>query len=81
MKVATTTGLLSGLLLAMIGPVGGAAAGTKDTTIFVSNYYDVTAYPSGSSGDVAPIAVTPDMASPSGIATDATGRIYVTNGL
>ncbi len=41
----------------------------------------MTAYPAGSKGDVAPIAVTTDMVSPSGIATDATGRIYVTNGL
>jgi len=80
MKVATTWAVV-GLLLALIGPVGDAAAGTKDTTIFVANQFEVTAYPASSSGDVAPIAVTTDMASPSGIATDATGRIYVTNGL
>src|SRR5260370_36718126 len=80
MKVAATWAVAA-LLLAMIGPVGGAAAGTKDTTIFVANLSNVTAYPAGSKGDVAPIAVTTDMVSPSGIATDATGRIYVTNGL
>src|SRR6202167_5659988 len=78
MKVATTWAVV-GLLLALIGPVGGAVAGTKDTTIFVANQFDVTAYPAGASGDVAPIAVTPDMAAPSGIARDASGRIYVTN--
>lgn len=78
MRVATTWAL-AGLLLAMIGPVGGAAAGTKNTTIFVANDYSVTAYPAGSSGDVAPIAVTTDMVAPSGIARDASGRIYVTN--
>src|ERR1700678_3743842 len=78
MKVATTWAVV-GLLLALIGPVGGAVAGTKDTTIFVANQFDVTAYPAGASGDVAPIAVTPDMAAPTGIARDASGRIYVTN--
>jgi sugar lactone lactonase YvrE len=78
MKVATTWAVV-GLLLALIGPVGGAAAGTKDATIFVANQFDVTAYPAGASGDVAPIAVTPDMAAPTGIARDASGRIYVTN--
>jgi len=80
MKVATTWAVAA-LLLALIGPVGGAAAGTKDTTIFVANRSNVTAYPAASKSDVAPIAVTTDMVSPSGIATDATGRIYVTNGL
>ena len=80
MKVAITWAVAA-LLLGMIGPVGGAAAGTKDTTIFVANLFNVAAYPAASKGDVAPIAVTTDMVSPSGIATDATGRIYVTNGL
>jgi sugar lactone lactonase YvrE len=78
MKVAKGWAV-AGLLLAMIGPAGGAAAGTKDTTIFVANDFDVTAYPAGSSGDVAPIAVTPDMVTPTGIARDASGRIYVAN--
>jgi sugar lactone lactonase YvrE len=80
MKVAITWAVAA-LLLAMIGSVGGAAAGTNGSTIFVANLFNVTAYPAGSNGDVAPIAVTTDMVSPSGIATDATGRIYVTNGL
>ncbi|MGD0120114.1 MAG: beta-propeller fold lactonase family protein, partial [Candidatus Binatus sp.] len=70
---------VAGLLLAAIGPVGGAAAGTNGNTIFIANQFEVTAYPADSNGDVAPIAVTPDMAAPSGIARDASGRIYVTN--
>jgi sugar lactone lactonase YvrE len=57
-----------------------AAAGTSpNTAIFVDNSNYVTAYPIGSKGDVAPIALTTDMISPGGIARDATGRIYVTN--
>jgi len=78
MKIAKAS-VVAALLLAMIGPVRAAAAGTKDTTIFVTNDYDVTAYPIGSSGDVAPTALTTDMAVASGIARDASGRIYVTN--
>jgi sugar lactone lactonase YvrE len=80
MKVAKTSAIVA-LLLAMMGIVSirGAAAGTKQATIFVANNDDVTAYPAGSSGDVAPIAVTTDMSVPNGIARDASGRIYVTN--
>jgi sugar lactone lactonase YvrE len=78
MKVATTWAV-AGLLLAMIGPVGGAAAGTKDATIFVANQFDVTAYPVDSNGDVPPLAVTTDMAAPKRYRRDASGRIYVTN--
>jgi sugar lactone lactonase YvrE len=78
MKVAKAWAV-AGLLLAMIGPVVGAAAGTNGNTIFIANQFEVTAYPADSNGDVAPIAVTPDMAAPSGIARDASGRIYVTN--
>ena len=78
MKV-TRAFAVAALLLAVIGPVRGAAAGTTDATIFVANSYDVTAYPTGSSGDVAPTALTTDMAEPNGIARDAGGRIYVTN--
>ena len=78
MKIAKASAVAA-LLLAMIGPVRGAAAGTIDTTIFVADDYDVTAYPIDASGDVAPIALTTDMALPSGIARDANGRIYVTN--
>src|ERR1700685_3291813 len=70
---------VAGLLLAGIGPVGGAAAGTNGNTIFIANQFEVTAYPADSNGDVAPIAVTPDMATPTGIARDASGRVYVTN--
>jgi hypothetical protein len=67
-----------------ISPIRGAAAGTKSianphTALFVANPYDVTSYPTDSSGNVAPIALTTDMANPSGIARDGLGRIYVTN--
>jgi sugar lactone lactonase YvrE len=62
-----------------IAPTRSAAAGTKHSTIFVSNGDDVTAYPTGSRGDVAPIALTADMAYPDSIARDAGGRIYVAN--
>jgi len=43
---------VAGLLLAMIGPVGGAAAGTNGNTIFIANQFEVTAYPADSNGDV-----------------------------
>lgn len=78
MKIAKAAAVAA-LVLGMIGLIRGAAAGTKNPTIFVANDYDVTAYPVGSKGDVAPIALTTDMAAPSGIARDASGRIYVTN--
>ncbi len=70
---------VAALLLAMIGPVRVAKAGANHNTIFVANGYDVTAYPAGSRGDVAPIALSTDMYDPNGIATDASGRIYVAN--
>ena len=70
---------VAALLLAMIGPVRVAKAGANHNTIFVANGYDVTAYPTGSRGDVAPIALSTDMYDPNGIATDASGRIYVAN--
>jgi sugar lactone lactonase YvrE len=78
MRVVTAAALAA-LLVGVIGTLRSAAAATKDPTIFVANDYDVTAYPVGSHGDVSPIAVTTDMASPNGIARDASGRIYVTN--
>ena len=75
---------MAAILLAAVVCVAGASAETAArktprTAIFVANDYDVTAYPVGSHGDVSPIAVTTDMANPSGIARDASGRIYVTN--
>src|SRR5260370_26480354 len=77
---------LAALIFGVIGisSVRCAAAGTESianpqTAICVSNPYDVTAYPTGSSGDVAAIALTTDMANPSGIARDGVGRIYVAN--
>ena len=72
---AFATLLLGASALALIGV---AAAGTNPT-IFVASFHDVTAFPIASRGDVAPIALTTDMASPSGIARDASGRIYITN--
>jgi sugar lactone lactonase YvrE len=70
---------VAALLLAMIGPGRVAAAGTKRPTIFVANGSEVTAYPTSSRGDVSPIALSTDMYYPNGIATDASGRIYVAN--
>lgn len=69
------------ILLSVFGgrSVLNAAGGAKATAIFVANGYDVTAYPVGSKGDVPPIAVTTDIASPDGIARDSSGRIYVAN--
>jgi sugar lactone lactonase YvrE len=78
MRVAKSWAVAA-LLLVTIGPIRGAAAGTKDTAIFVANQFDVTAYPAHSNGDVAPIALTTDMATPTSFARDAGGRIYVTN--
>lgn len=77
MKIAKR-GAIGVLLLIMIAPIRGAAAGSKEA-IFIANDYDVTAYPAHSHGDVAPIALTTDMVAPSGIARDSSGRIYVTN--
>ncbi len=70
---------VAALLVGVIGIAVGAAAATKYPAIFIANRYDVTAYPTGIAVDVAPIALTTDMADPSGIARDASGRIYVTN--
>jgi len=78
MNVAKTWAVAA-LMSGVIGIAVNAAAGPNHPTIFVANSYDVTAYPTGSSGDVAPIGVTTDMADPEGIARDASGRIYVTN--
>src|SRR5208282_1582489 len=58
---------------------GAIPSAHPDETIFVTNGYDVTAYPTSSRGDVAPIALTTDMADPNGIALDASGRIYAAN--
>ncbi len=78
MNVAKTWAVVA-LMSGVIGIAASAAAGTKYPAIFVANEYAVTAYPTGIAGDVAPIALTTDMADPSGIARDASGRIYVTN--
>jgi sugar lactone lactonase YvrE len=72
---------IAAILLGVFGgrSVRNATAGTKHPTIFVSNSDNVTAYPAGGRGNIAPIALTADMASPHGIARDTAGRIYVAN--
>jgi hemin uptake protein HemP len=75
---------LAAILLGVIGSVRHAVAGTAPPTasnsaIFVANSFNVTAYPIASSGDVAPIALMTDMAGPSGLARDTSGRTYVAN--
>jgi hypothetical protein len=55
-----------------------ARAGTGPD-IFVDNFDYVTAYPIGSSGNLAPLALTADLTYPSSIARDGQGRIYLTN--
>jgi 6-phosphogluconolactonase (cycloisomerase 2 family) len=79
-RKAASSAALAALLLGIsaLALIRVAAAGTKPT-IFVASFHDVTAFPLASRGNVAPIALTTDMASPSGIARDASGRIYVTN--
>jgi sugar lactone lactonase YvrE len=57
---------------------GSIPSTTPSSAIFVANYFDVTAY-AGSTGDIAPVALPTDLADPSGIARDASGRLYVTN--
>jgi sugar lactone lactonase YvrE len=67
----------------LLGVIAGAAAAQMNPssypspTIFVDNSYYVTAYPVG--GGDAPVVVPTNMANPSSIARDASGRIYVTN--
>jgi sugar lactone lactonase YvrE len=74
---------IAAILLSIVAVYRIASAGTASNVtpraIFVANDYDVTAYRLGSNGDVPPIALTTDMASPSAIARDSSGRIYVTN--
>jgi hypothetical protein len=76
--------VIAATLLGIVASVRTASAGAQpnkapNQAIFVANDYDVTAYPLGSTGDVPPIAVTTDFASPSAIARDSSGRLYVTN--
>ncbi|HKV55986.1 MAG TPA: NHL repeat-containing protein, partial [Candidatus Binataceae bacterium] len=49
------------------------------TTIFVLNQDEVTAFPATARGNVSPVALTRDMAAPQGIAHDSSGRIYISN--
>ncbi|HYB89647.1 MAG TPA: SBBP repeat-containing protein [Candidatus Binataceae bacterium] len=80
MKIARAAAIAAFLLgIIAAAPIDAVSAGPGGEAIFVANLVDVTAYPIGSSGDVPPIAVTTDMIAPSGIARDASGRIYVTN--
>jgi hemin uptake protein HemP len=74
---------LAAILLSVIVSFGALAGTTPPTAsnsaIFVANSFNVTAYPIASSGDVAPIALMTDMAGPSGLARDTSGRTYVAN--
>lgn len=80
MKIARATAFATLLLLISgVKLIDGAAASTKHSTIFVANSYNVAAFPTGSHGDVAPLALTTDMAGPTGLARDKSGRIYVTD--
>jgi hypothetical protein len=73
-------GLVAAAIVIAIAAFGGAVApAAAGPAIFADNYNYVTAYPLGASGDVAPIAITPDMIFPAGIARDGNGNIYVTN--
>ncbi len=74
-KVLLAAAVMIGLGITTFGRV----AARSGPAIFVDNYNYVTAYPIGSAGNAAPIAVTPDMILPAGIARDGNGRIYVTN--
>ncbi|MFZ0680747.1 SBBP repeat-containing protein [Candidatus Binatus sp.] len=79
-KSAAVAALLLGVIGALRNAVAGSGSGkAPQAAIFVANNYDVTAYPVGNRGDVPPIAVTTDIASPNGIARDSAGRIYVAN--
>jgi len=80
MKVAKAAAVAATLLgVIALTQIRAAAVGTEHPTIFVSNSDNVTAYPAGGRGDLAPIALTADMAYPDGIARDTSGRIYVAN--
>jgi len=75
-RIAASAAVLVGVFA--VAPVG-AMAGTKHSTIFVANTYNVAAFPTGGHGNIAPIALTTDMANPLAMARDASGRIYVVN--
>ncbi len=76
-RAATVAATLLGVIA--LTQICAAAAGAKHPTIFVSNSENVTAYPIGGRGNIAPIALTADMAYPQGIARDTSGRIYIAN--
>jgi sugar lactone lactonase YvrE len=73
----TAAALALGLVLVSLGNVSARSASAE--TIFVDNMYYVTAYPTGSFGDVASVVVTTDMTFPGAIARDSSERIYVVN--
>ncbi len=75
-RVAAFAAVLVGVLA--VTPIR-AMAGPKHSTIFVANTYSVAAFPTGSHGDLAPVALNTDMANPLGLARDKSGRIYVVN--
>ncbi len=73
--------LLSIIGFAALCHAQNATSPTTDSnaTIFVANFFNVTAYPAASRGDVAPIALTTDITLPTSIAKDASGKLYLTN--
>ena len=74
------------LCVIALAPMRGfAAAGTSPASgpapsIFVANPFNVAAFPADGNGDLAPIVPPTNMINPRGVARDARGRIYVTNG-
>jgi hypothetical protein len=79
---AAIAAILFGMVAAALvidASAGTAPDKTAETAIFVANNFDVAAYPIGANGDTQPIALTTDLALPSGLARDSIGRIYVTN--
>jgi hypothetical protein len=79
MRIARIAAFAAVLVGTVMSSPMGAMAGPKRSAIFVANTYNVLAFPTGSHGNVAPIALNTDMADPFGIARDKSGRIYVSN--
>ncbi|HVN27280.1 MAG TPA: hypothetical protein VMT64_02280, partial [Candidatus Binataceae bacterium] len=78
MKIGKISGVVALAFVISVAMLRSAMAGANPkTAIFVDNSQYVTAYPTGSGGDVSPIAITTDMINPGGIARDANGFIYV----
>ena len=77
---------IAALLISLIGVLSlrsftaeAAQGAHSKETILVANTDDVLAFPANAHGNVRPLALTTDMASPSALARDTSGRLYVTN--